>query len=325
MSQWIMRELGPDVPLHFTAFHPDFEKVGSPGYGKLYTTLMETPATSPAGHKFLGNTTAKVPFVIAVAGSVAVGKSTTARLLQTLLAEAPAHPYRMQQLIKQRHKEAVINVRLRSSLWFLPTILVLASMAAWNDFLWPLFVINDKVYTNIVMSKKCTIEVKDKGGNNVTVKLYGEGKQVNRVDKPLPRGEVLTIGGDLKGRTIGVLGLTFKPNTDDMREAPSRVLMEAVWAEGGKVRAYDPIAMDATRRIYGDRSDLVLVDSAEAACEGADALALVTEWSQFRSPDFAAVKALMKNPAVFDGRNLYDPAALKRLGFHYQGIGRKSS
>ncbi|MEW6166223.1 MAG: UDP-glucose/GDP-mannose dehydrogenase family protein [Pseudomonadota bacterium] len=129
--------------------------------------------------------------------------------------------------------------------------------------------------------------------------------------------------GSLKGRTIAVWGLAFKPNTDDMREAPSRVLLEAIWAEGGKVRAYDPIAMDATRRIYGERADLVLTESAEDACDGADALALVTEWAQFRSPDFGAIKARLKNPAIFDGRNLYDPEMLKRHGFHYQGIGRR--
>ncbi|MEQ1440409.1 UDP-glucose/GDP-mannose dehydrogenase family protein [Fontimonas sp. SYSU GA230001] len=129
--------------------------------------------------------------------------------------------------------------------------------------------------------------------------------------------------GSLRGKTIALWGLAFKPNTDDMREAPSRVLMEAIWAAGGTVRAYDPIAMDATRRIYGERPDLVLADGAEAACEGAHALALVTEWAQFRSPDFAAIKTLMKNPAIFDGRNLYDPVALRKLGFHYQGIGRR--
>ncbi|MFP5305667.1 MAG: UDP-glucose dehydrogenase family protein [Gammaproteobacteria bacterium] len=130
--------------------------------------------------------------------------------------------------------------------------------------------------------------------------------------------------GSLKGRTIAVWGLAFKPNTDDMREAPSRVLMEAIWAEGGKVRAFDPIAMDATRKIYGERVDLVLTESAEDACDGADALALVTEWAQFRSPDFGAIKARLKNPAIFDGRNLYDPETLTRLGFHYRGIGRRA-
>ncbi|MGB0220993.1 MAG: UDP-glucose dehydrogenase family protein [Sinimarinibacterium flocculans] len=131
--------------------------------------------------------------------------------------------------------------------------------------------------------------------------------------------------GGVAGKTIALWGLAFKPNTDDMREAPSRTLMEAIWAAGGTVRAYDPIAMDATRRIYGERADLALVDSAEAACDCADALALVTEWKQFRSPDFDLIKTRMRHPAIFDGRNLYDPAQMARLGFHYQAIGRRAA
>jgi UDPglucose 6-dehydrogenase len=128
--------------------------------------------------------------------------------------------------------------------------------------------------------------------------------------------------GTLKDKTIGLWGLAFKPNTDDMREAPSRVLMEAIWAAGGRVRAYDPVAMESTRRIYGERPDLSMVDSPEAACDGADALAIVTEWAVFRSPDFEAVKARLKAPIIVDGRNLYDPATMRREGFRYQGIGR---
>jgi UDPglucose 6-dehydrogenase len=128
--------------------------------------------------------------------------------------------------------------------------------------------------------------------------------------------------GDLRGKTIAVWGLAFKPNTDDMREAPSRVLIEAIWAAGGKVRAFDPVAMETTRAIYGERADLALVDTPEAACENADVLAIVTEWSVFRSPDFAKIKKLLRTPAIFDGRNLYDPAAVAAAGFHYQSIGR---
>jgi UDPglucose 6-dehydrogenase len=128
--------------------------------------------------------------------------------------------------------------------------------------------------------------------------------------------------GDLKGRTIALWGLAFKPNTDDMREAPSRVLMEAVWAAGGKVRAYDPVAMETTRRIYGERPDFTLVQSPEEACDGADVLAIVTEWAVFRSPDFAAIKQRLRSPAIFDGRNLYDPAVVAAAGLHYQSIGR---
>ena len=130
--------------------------------------------------------------------------------------------------------------------------------------------------------------------------------------------------GDLRGKTIAVWGLAFKPNTDDMREAPSRVLLESIWAAGGKVRAFDPVAMETTRAIYGERADLALVDTPEAACEGADVLAIVTEWSVFRSPDFAKIKSLLRTPAIFDGRNLYDPAAVATAGFHYQSIGRRT-
>ena len=128
--------------------------------------------------------------------------------------------------------------------------------------------------------------------------------------------------GDLQGRTIAVWGLAFKPNTDDMREAPSRVLMEALWAAGAKVRAYDPVAMPEASRIYGERSDLILCKTGPAALDGADALAIVTEWQEFRSPDFRHMKDTLKTPAIFDGRNLYDPAQMARAGFSYYAIGR---
>jgi UDPglucose 6-dehydrogenase len=129
-------------------------------------------------------------------------------------------------------------------------------------------------------------------------------------------------GDSLSGRTIAIWGLSFKPNTDDMREASSRVLMEALWDAGAKVRAYDPQARAETGRIYGDRDDLLLCDSAHQALEGADCLALVTEWMEFRSPDFDAVKSALKDPVIFDGRNVFDPAFIKRLGFTYYAIGR---
>ncbi len=128
--------------------------------------------------------------------------------------------------------------------------------------------------------------------------------------------------GDLRGKTLAIWGLAFKPNTDDMREAPSRVLMEALWEAGANVQAYDPVAMDETRRIYGKREDLYLADSPMAALEGADGLALVTEWNVFRSPDFEAMKTALKTPVIFDGRNLYEPAYVKNKGFDYFGIGR---
>jgi UDPglucose 6-dehydrogenase len=116
--------------------------------------------------------------------------------------------------------------------------------------------------------------------------------------------------------------LAFKPNTDDMRAAPSRTLMEALWAAGARVQAYDPEAMDEARRIYGERDDLILVDSPESALEGADALAVVTEWSTFRSPDFDLIKDKLSEPVIFDGRNLYEPERLRTDGFSYYCIGR---
>ncbi|MCK4588155.1 MAG: UDP-glucose/GDP-mannose dehydrogenase family protein [Gammaproteobacteria bacterium] len=128
--------------------------------------------------------------------------------------------------------------------------------------------------------------------------------------------------GDLSGKTIALWGLAFKPKTDDMRVAPSRTLMEALWKAGAKVQAYDPEAMDEARRIYGDNANLLLVDSPEAALQGADALAVVTEWSTFRSPDFELIKEKLSQPVIFDGRNLYDPIRLRADGFSYYCIGR---
>ena len=129
--------------------------------------------------------------------------------------------------------------------------------------------------------------------------------------------------GQLAGKTIALWGLAFKPNTDDMREAPSRVLMEALWAAGARVQAHDPVATGECRRTYGERDDLVLVDAPEAATEGADALAVLTEWSLYRSPNFDDIKRRLNQPAIFDGRNIYDPKLLRNMGFDYYGIGRK--
>ena len=131
--------------------------------------------------------------------------------------------------------------------------------------------------------------------------------------------------GVLAGKTIAVWGLAFKPNTDDMREAPSRVLLEALWQAGAKVRAHDPEAMDETRRLYGERADLLLCAQPYVALEGADALVVVTEWKAFRSPDFARIRASLRTPVVFDGRNLYDPPVVEAEGLAYYGIGRGRS
>ncbi len=128
--------------------------------------------------------------------------------------------------------------------------------------------------------------------------------------------------GDLKGKTFALWGLSFKPKTDDMRDAPSRVLMEALWEIGATVQAFDPEAIKETQRIYGERNDLILCKNMQEALQGADALIIVTEWKVFWSPDFSMIKKHLKEPVIFDGRNIYDPAVLKTEGFTYYGIGR---
>ena len=129
----------------------------------------------------------------------------------------------------------------------------------------------------------------------------------------------------VRGKTFAVWGLAFKPNTDDMREASSRRLLQQLWDAGAHVRAYDPEAMPETRRIFGERDDLVLCESAGSALEGCDALVVVTEWKQFRSPDFATLKAAVGDAVVFDGRNLYQPGEVEAAGLAYYGIGRGRS
>jgi UDPglucose 6-dehydrogenase len=130
------------------------------------------------------------------------------------------------------------------------------------------------------------------------------------------------FGADLAGKTIALWGLAFKPNTDDMREASSRVLMESLWDAGARVRAFDPVAMDETRRIYGERADLELATDAMSALDGADALAIVTEWSQFRSPSLEQVRSRLRHPVVFDGRNVLDDRLTTAAGLTYVSIGR---
>ncbi len=126
----------------------------------------------------------------------------------------------------------------------------------------------------------------------------------------------------LSGHCFALWGLAFKPNTDDMREAPSRQIMEGLWQLGARVQVYDPEAMEEARRWYGERQDLQLCDSPIATLHNADALIVVTEWKIFRSPDFNLIKSLLKQPVIFDGRNLYDPQRLKQLGLIYYAIGR---
>jgi UDPglucose 6-dehydrogenase len=134
---------------------------------------------------------------------------------------------------------------------------------------------------------------------------------------------VARFGEDLSGRKFAVWGLAFKPNTDDMREAPSRTIIGALLARGAAVVAYDPVAMDAARGVFGPVPGLSFAASPLAACDGADALVVVTEWKEFRSADFDALKARLKSALIFDGRNLYDPPQMRAAGFEYAAIGRR--
>jgi UDPglucose 6-dehydrogenase len=147
---------------------------------------------------------------------------------------------------------------------------------------------------------------------------------VNRRQKETLVRKMRKVFGEtqLQGKTVALWGLAFKPNTDDMREAPARTVIDMLLQGGAKVRAYDPVAAAEARRIYGDKPELQLCRSAYEAAEGADALAILTEWQEFRSPDFERLKGLLKSPLIFDGRNLYDPAMVSRFGLAYYAIGR---
>jgi UDPglucose 6-dehydrogenase len=133
------------------------------------------------------------------------------------------------------------------------------------------------------------------------------------------------FGDALRGKTIAVWGLAFKPNTDDMREASSQRLLQQLWEAGASVRAYDPEALIEARRVFGERDDLVLCNDAQSALDGADALAIVTEWKAFWSADFGRIRAALRTPVIFDGRNIYEPAAAEAAGLAYYGIGRGRS
>jgi UDPglucose 6-dehydrogenase len=163
-------------------------------------------------------------------------------------------------------------------------------------------------------------------GVGYDARLLAAVESVNH-DQKLKLFELISqhFDGQLAGKTIALWGLAFKPNTDDMREASSRRLMEALWEAGAKVQAFDPEAREETHRIYGDRDDLTLCDNAYQALNGADVLAIVTEWKAFRSPDFARIRASLASPAIFDGRNLYDPRQVEETGLAYYGIGRGRS
>jgi UDPglucose 6-dehydrogenase len=133
---------------------------------------------------------------------------------------------------------------------------------------------------------------------------------------------VARLGERLEGRRFALWGLAFKPDTDDMREAPSRVVIDALRARGATVTAYDPVAMDEAKRIYAGARDVAFAASPYAALDGADGVVVVTEWKEFRSPSFARIREALTTPLVFDGRNLYDPADVRAAGLEYFGIGR---
>lgn len=154
--------------------------------------------------------------------------------------------------------------------------------------------------------------------------LLGAVEAVNQRQKQTLFDKLTAELGDVRGKTIALWGLAFKPNTDDMREAPSRTLMEALWAAGATVQAFDPEAMAECRRLYGERDDLMLAGDRIQAVKGADALVICTEWKAFRTVDFAWLASQLNDKLVVDGRNLYSPAALASAGLRYVGVGRRS-
>jgi len=150
-------------------------------------------------------------------------------------------------------------------------------------------------------------------------------EQANQAQKHVLGDKIKArFGKDLKGRRFAVWGLAFKPNTDDMREAASLTLIEDLLEAGAGIRAYDPVSGEQARKIFAGKKNIEISGSSNEALAGCDALAIVTEWAEFRSPDFAALKKALKTPAIFDGRNLYDPAMVRSLGFEYFPIGRKA-
>ena len=160
----------------------------------------------------------------------------------------------------------------------------------------------------------------------MSLKLLDAVERVNYAQKHvLTQKIVKRFGEDLSGKTIAIWGLAFKPNTDDMREAPSLVLIEDLLKRGAKIVAFDPVAFDEAKHLLGNNPNVKLASSAMEALDGVDALAIVTEWKTFRAPDFAAMKAALKTPVVFDGRNLYEPDAMRESGFEYYPIGRRQA
>ncbi len=155
----------------------------------------------------------------------------------------------------------------------------------------------------------------------VPMRVVQAVEDANDVQKSIMVPRVEAYLGGLKGKQIGLWGLAFKPRTDDMREAPALVVIDKLLAAGATVKAYDPKAMKAAQRVLGER--ITFCQRSYDAVQDADALMVVTEWAEFREPDFERLKRIMKRPAIFDGRNIYNPQHLKDLGFHYEGIGRR--
>lgn len=156
------------------------------------------------------------------------------------------------------------------------------------------------------------------------LKVLHAVEEVNHAQKNVLLQKITKRFGDnLKGMHFALWGLAFKPGTDDMREATSRVVMEGLWAKGATVTAFDPVAMQETRHIYGERDDLSYADNSKDALQDADALIIVTEWKAFKSPDFSVIKARLRQPVIFDGRNLFEPASVAAHGIEYHGIGRE--
>jgi UDPglucose 6-dehydrogenase len=148
-------------------------------------------------------------------------------------------------------------------------------------------------------------------------------EEVNNDQKTVLTAKIVDrIGHNLTGKTIAIWGLSFKPNTDDMREAPSRVLIKDLLSRGAKIHAYDPVASTEARRVFGEEPRIIYAEGPIEALEGADVLVIVTEWQEFRAPDFDAIKAKLKIPLIFDGRNLYEPSMMNDIGFEYISIGR---
>jgi len=166
---------------------------------------------------------------------------------------------------------------------------------------------------------KALIRMGDEAGVPMNVIEAVDSTNESQKSGLVPR--VAAYLGGLEDKVVAVWGLAFKPKTDDMREAPAIAIIERLLAGGATVRAYDPKAEDGARRVFGDR--ITFCERAQEAVQGADALIVVTEWNEFREPDFEKLKARMRRPAVFDGRNIYNPQAVRAMGFHYEGIGRR--